>query len=301
MKDMTSMTKQFYAEIAKSEDQPDGSVKVWGFASTPDIDADGEVVTAEAMKAALPDYLRFGAVREMHGGNAAGTAIEARVLEDGRTWFGAHVVDGEAAKKVKARVYKGFSIGGRVTSRDEGDASRITGLKLIEVSLVDRPANPEAVLTMYKREDVEREEGPGEAEKTAIRKLSALVAGGRLTPSEILAKVEAAETSGDLAPEELAKVNGILRDALAKLGRAEAEAERLARRVAELEAEPAAPRAHLRVVGKAEDLGTALDAGLEAGFEAGGAGIAPVKKSDGSVDEAATLIKKIQAQGRRMG
>jgi hypothetical protein len=43
------------------------------------MDSDGEIITPEAMKAALPEYLKFGAVREMHGANAAGTAIEAEV------------------------------------------------------------------------------------------------------------------------------------------------------------------------------------------------------------------------------
>jgi hypothetical protein len=146
---------RLYAEIAKIEPQDDGTLKVYGYASSEAIDADGEVITSDAMKAALPDYMKFGAVREMHQAIAAGTAIEAKVEDDGKTSFGAHIVDPIAVKKVNAGVYKGFSIGGKVTKRDEADKTRITGLKLIEVSLVDRPANPEAVLTCYKAESVE--------------------------------------------------------------------------------------------------------------------------------------------------
>ena len=111
----TAMPKsiKLYAEIGKSEELSDGTIKVWGYASTNTVDADGETVTADAMKAALPDYMKFGAVREMHDSKkAAGTAIEASVGDDGRTFFGAHIVDAEAVKKVKAGVYKGFSIGG---------------------------------------------------------------------------------------------------------------------------------------------------------------------------------------------
>jgi phage head maturation protease len=151
---------KLYGEISKTEEQDDGTIKVWGYASTESVDSDGETVTAEAMKAALPDYMKFGAVREMHQAKAAGTAIEANVEDDGRTYFGALVVDSEAVKKVKAGVYKGFSIGGKVTSRDEMNKSVIKGIKLVEVSLVDRPANPEAVFTMYKSENVEDEEAP---------------------------------------------------------------------------------------------------------------------------------------------
>ena len=43
--------------------------------------ARAEAPTVETMKAALPDYLKFGAVREMHQAKAAGTAIEAEVQD----------------------------------------------------------------------------------------------------------------------------------------------------------------------------------------------------------------------------
>ena len=149
---------KLYAEIAKMEAQDDGTVKVWGYASSEAVDSDGEIIAAEAMKAAIPDYMKFGAVREMHGSNAAGTAIEINVEDDGRTFFGAHIVDPVAVTKVKTGVYKGFSIGGSVTARDELNKSKITGLKLTEISLVDRPANPDAVFTCFKADKPKDEE-----------------------------------------------------------------------------------------------------------------------------------------------
>ena len=149
---------KLYAEITKMEAQDDGTVKVWGYASSEAVDSDGEIIAAEAMKAAIPDYMKFGAVREMHGSNAAGTAIEINVEDDGRTFFGAHIVDPIAVTKVKTGVYKGFSIGGSVTARDELNKSQITGLKLTEISLVDRPANPDAVFTCFKADKPKDEE-----------------------------------------------------------------------------------------------------------------------------------------------
>ena len=157
------MTK-LYAEIAKMEAQDDGTVKVWGYASSEAVDSDGEVIAAEAMKAAIPDYMKFGAVREMHGSNAAGTAIEINVEDDGRTFFGAHIVDPVAVTKVKTGVYKGFSIGGSITARDELNKSQITGLKLTEISLVDRPANPDAVFTCFKADKPKDEDKEPKAE-----------------------------------------------------------------------------------------------------------------------------------------
>lgn len=163
---------KLYAEIAKMEAQDDGTVKVWGYASSEAVDSDGEIIAAEAMKAAIPDYMKFGAVREMHGSNAAGTAIEINVEDDGRTFFGAHIVDPIAVTKVKTGVYKGFSIGGSVTARDELNKSQITGLKLTEISLVDRPANPDAVFTCFKadkpkdEEEADKDEDDKPADKT---------------------------------------------------------------------------------------------------------------------------------------
>jgi phage head maturation protease len=154
---MKTKNVKLYGDIAKSEEQDDGTIKVWGYASSDTKDSDGETITADAMKAALPDYMKFANVREMHTAKAAGVAIEATVQDDGRTFFGAHIIDSEAVKKVRAGVYKGFSIGGKVTSRDLLNKTIINGLRLSEVSLVDRPANPEATFTFFKADS-----GPGD-------------------------------------------------------------------------------------------------------------------------------------------
>ena len=179
------MNKRFFAEFAKTEEQDDGTIKVWGIASTPNTDADGERVTADAMATALPDYMKFGAVREMHQPKAAGTAVEAEVDANGVTQFCAHIVDAEAVKKVQAKVYKGFSIGGKVLARDENDPDTITSIKLVEVSLVDRPANPEAILTMFKAEDAAPDAAAAET-GDAISQLVDLVKSAELPASEMV-------------------------------------------------------------------------------------------------------------------
>src|SRR5487761_236620 len=120
-----------------------------GYASTPALDSQGEIVKREAVEAALPDYMRFANIREMHQLSAVGVA-EAADLDAKGLRIAAKVVDDDAWEKVKQGVYKGFSIGGRVTSRDPADRRVITGLELTEISLVDRPANPEAVIDVYK-------------------------------------------------------------------------------------------------------------------------------------------------------
>ncbi len=119
---------------------------VWGYASTPTRDLDGEVIALEAIKAALPGYMQWRNVREMHQPSAIGVAEEANVDATG-LYLGARIVDDEAWKKVVGAVYKGFSIGGNVTERD---GATITGLELIEISLVDRPANPDCRIAVIK-------------------------------------------------------------------------------------------------------------------------------------------------------
>lgn len=142
---------RIYGTINKVTEQDDGTLLVEGVASSPAKDTDGEVITAEAIKNAIPDYMKFANVREMHDSKkAAGIATEMDVNAAGLAMMTALVVDPIAIAKVKSGVYKGFSVAGKVTSRDKVDKSIITGLDLYEISLVDRPANPDAVFSCYK-------------------------------------------------------------------------------------------------------------------------------------------------------
>jgi hypothetical protein len=149
---MTGERVRLYGEINKVERRDDGTVTISGVASSEAVDADGETITAAAMKAALPSYMRFPAIREMHQAIAAGRALSVTVGKDGRTYVEAHVVDRDAVAKVKAGVYRGFSIGGHVPpdGRDRTNPKKILRLSLTEISLVDRPANPEATFQLVK-------------------------------------------------------------------------------------------------------------------------------------------------------
>ncbi|MGH6990793.1 MAG: DUF6582 domain-containing protein, partial [Stellaceae bacterium] len=108
-------------------------------------------------------YMAWANVREMHQASAVGVAKEANVDDKG-LYIGAKIVDDDAWKKVVEEVYKGFSIGGDVTRRD---GATITGLDLIEISLVDRPANPDC------RIDVVKAAGAAAAEDVTMADLRA--------------------------------------------------------------------------------------------------------------------------------
>lgn len=119
---------------------------VSGYASTETKDNDGEVVSLDAVKKALPGYMAWGNIREMHRLSAVGTAREAHIDSNG-LWLTARIVDEGAWQKCLEGVYKGYSIGGRKLAK-VGD--RITELDLTEVSIVDRPSNPDARFTVQK-------------------------------------------------------------------------------------------------------------------------------------------------------
>lgn len=161
---------KLYGEIKKTIANDDGTLIVSGVCSSESVDSDGEVILSQAIADAIPEYMKFGAVREMHNRSACGTALSMMVVND-KTMFEALVVDPIAVKKINMGVYKGFSIGGKITRRNELNKNVIEALQLVEVSLVDRPANPESVFTMVKfdeAESVEPQNEPVENSATII-------------------------------------------------------------------------------------------------------------------------------------
>lgn len=137
---------KFFAKISKRDDS---ERMVWGYASTEALDCQGEIITRDAMAGALEGYMKFANIREMHQPSAVGVAKEARMDENG-LYIGVKVSDPTAWIKVVEGVYKGFSIGGNVIARHATNKMTITELELIEISLVDRPANPEALIEVWK-------------------------------------------------------------------------------------------------------------------------------------------------------
>ena len=181
--------KHFYAEICKVDDE---QRMVYGYASTEALDVQGEIVTKQAMAAALQDYMRFANIREMHQPSAVGVAKSVE-MDDKGTFISAHVVDDNAWSKVKAGVYKGFSIGGKAIEKVD---NVINALRLTEISLVDRPANPEALITLWKAEAVASDAAPS-AEEAAVTHLAQMLDQGAISAQRLVALAKAdAETAG---------------------------------------------------------------------------------------------------------
>jgi hypothetical protein len=106
----------------------------------------------------MPAWFKSGGnIREQHSSIAAGVAKEYESKADGH-YIMAHVVDPVSVKKVDAGVLRGFSIGiksPRVVRDQKAANGRIIDGQIVEVSLVDRPANPNCQLVLAKSVDGE--------------------------------------------------------------------------------------------------------------------------------------------------
>ena len=136
------------------------------------IKADKWNLEPAAIQRAAQDYMKWGAIREMHQPSAVGTALATGCGVEfdgqGRAKIRAKIVDDNAWNKVCEGVYRGFSIGGQPTVVRGNAVKEFTW---VETSLVDRPADPETVITVWRAqgidmaaeaETVEEEEGPEE-------------------------------------------------------------------------------------------------------------------------------------------
>jgi hypothetical protein len=152
-KSMTTDLAHSYAAIIKQEKQDDGTLLVYGKATDDALDIDQQICDAGWLDRAMPEWFKTGGnIREQHSNIAAGVAKELDSKADGH-YISALVVDPVSIKKVEAGVLKGFSIGIRAPRivRDTKAANgRIIDGQIVEISLVDRPANPNAKLMLAK-------------------------------------------------------------------------------------------------------------------------------------------------------
>jgi hypothetical protein len=149
MKDLTTT----YAEIVKTDKNSDGTLTVYGKATDDSLDIDQQIADDAWLSRAMPEWFMTGGnIREQHSNIAAGVAKEYEAKADGH-YISALVVDPVSVKKVETGVLKGFSIGiraPRVVRDTKAVNGRIIDGQIVEVSLVDRPANPNCQLLLAK-------------------------------------------------------------------------------------------------------------------------------------------------------
>jgi len=149
---MSNLTTSYFG-IEKADRNADGTLTVYGKATDDSVDIDQQICDGEWLDRAMPAWFKSGGnIREQHSNIAAGVAKEYELKRDGH-YITALVVDPVSVKKVETGVLKGFSIGiknPRVTRDKVAANGRIVDGQIVEVSLVDRPANPNCQLLLAK-------------------------------------------------------------------------------------------------------------------------------------------------------
>jgi len=152
---MTDEIKSIYLGNLTAKRGKDGFMYVKGLASDDTLDLDQQICDPEWLKSALPDWFALGNIREMHQSKAIGKATEMEQTGSGFV-VTAKIVDEQAAKMVEEGIYTGFSIGiknARVIKDLKAPGGRICSGSVVELSLVDRPANPSCVIEIAKSVD----------------------------------------------------------------------------------------------------------------------------------------------------
>jgi len=170
MDDMINKTKKsfrFSVDIVKKEGDIDKDFYVEGYASTYDLDRQGEIITREALEKSAKELVEinntvfYGHLYDLN--NAVGKIVEAQADENG---LRVKIFVSSWAKELRVKINEGiiskFSIGGAVRNdrkvpktqaKEEGlikddvpfdYITVIDDLELYEVSFVGVPANPNA-------------------------------------------------------------------------------------------------------------------------------------------------------------
>jgi hypothetical protein len=166
---MVDKTFTTFVPFGKLDDQPDGTLLVWGRATEEVRDSANEIMDYKSSAPLFQsrtqenfqrsDGQNLMPLRSMHQNIAAGKVVQFD-YKDGEKAIDicAHVVDENEVKKVKNHVYTGFSVGGKYARRwPDGGSMRYTADPR-EISLVDTPAVPTARLTLFKIDGVPEDE-----------------------------------------------------------------------------------------------------------------------------------------------
>ncbi|MEO7716258.1 MAG: hypothetical protein ABIY70_08640 [Capsulimonas sp.] len=145
------------------------------------VDGEGGVrLKRSAMIDATADYMNWGALREMHGSNAAGTMVSV-VWDERGAFVRAKVVDDAAWKKVTEGVYKGFSVGVAPKVMRGLDVEKcLWG----ETSLVDRPKDTDAKFLCFRAETMTDEIEIDQLDEATVIAIKAAEAGDETQTSE---------------------------------------------------------------------------------------------------------------------
>jgi hypothetical protein len=143
--------EQFFVPFARSAGALDDEARIvegWVYSQSR-VKSDRWELPYETLVRSIPAYMEMPAVRSMHRADlASGVALEMTPDDAKRRVFvRAKVVDDQEWRKCKEGVYRGFSLGGKP---ELARGSKIEEFTLLEISLVDRPADTGARFTLVR-------------------------------------------------------------------------------------------------------------------------------------------------------
>lgn len=142
--------------ITKFETTEDGDLYVYGKATDGSVDSDEQIVDTDFSSKAIADWLASGAnVRVQHNSqrDPAGVGVEVNTDSDGTTWVKSLVVEPVAKTLVQKKALRAYSVGiarPKIVRDSVARGGRIVDGEIVEISLVDRPANKNCGIELVK-------------------------------------------------------------------------------------------------------------------------------------------------------
>jgi hypothetical protein len=154
---LTAETELTYASfpIEKVEQTEDGNVMVWGKATDDSIDSDAQIVDPDFAAKAIDEWMDTGPnVRVQHQAQRDPAGVGVSVERDGSAhWVKSKIIEPVAKQLVLGGALRAYSVGiARPTIVRDNSArgGRITDGQIVEISLVDRPANKNCGIQLVK-------------------------------------------------------------------------------------------------------------------------------------------------------
>lgn len=189
--------------IDKTETDADGNLYVYGKATDGSVDSDEQIVDTDFSSKAIREWLETGAnVRVQHNPqrDPAGVGVEVNTGPDGETWVKSLVVEPTAKALVLAKALRAYSVGiarPKIVRDNVARGGRIIDGEIVEISLVDRPANKNCGVELVKAEGED-----GHAEFTGkVFGSHDLIAKGAAPVAPV-----SVETSSTFSPSDLQKL-----------------------------------------------------------------------------------------------
>ena len=209
--------------IDKVESTPDGDLMCYGRASDGGVDHDQQIVDPRFSSKAISDWLATGGnVRVQHNAqrDPAGIGLEVNTDETGATWVKSLIVEPVAKRLVAKGALRAYSVGiARPTiERDPTGKARggiITAGEVVEISIVDRPANARCGISLVKSADDGTPEYVGKVFGSDDDIAKAL--GADVTKADDMVNVDLPKgASISISPADFAKLHTLKRELVTK-------------------------------------------------------------------------------------